>query len=110
VQQADLVLTAALSHRDFCLQLNPAAMRKTFSLREFSRLGAGVQPATGPHDIVRAVRDVADRRGVVPVPVGEVDDVADPYGAPPSAAVRAAGVISEAVDRTLRVLGAVAVE
>lgn len=83
VEGADLILTATREHRAAVVRLMPQASRRTFTLREFGRLAAAVNPAKLPAGppIVRlraAVEEVALLRGMVPVGA-EGDDIEDPY-------------------------------
>jgi protein-tyrosine phosphatase len=85
VSSADLALVASREHRAAVVTLVPRAAGRTFTLREFNRLAAGVDSAALPTDVVERglalVGAVAARRGLVPVgPEG--DDLDDPYGAP----------------------------
>lgn len=86
VRDASLVLTATREHRAAVLTHEPAALRRTFTLREFARLvthDGDVVSRDGPvRDRARAVvAAAAAARGSVRVPTEE-DDVRDPYGAP----------------------------
>jgi protein-tyrosine phosphatase len=107
VLAADLVLGAATPHRDAVLRLVPAALRRTFTLKEFARLAAGLPGAAvvgmPAPDLVAAVAGQRGRRG--PVPAGG-DDIADPFGRDLPAARAAAGQTARAVDRLLILLGA----
>ena len=63
----------------------PRATARTFTLREFQRLAAGVDPTVLPADVIDRGRALVvatgARRGLVPLgPDG--DDLSDPYGAP----------------------------
>lgn len=84
VRSADLVLTAQRHHRSAVVQLAPAAVRRTYTVRELARLLDGADlsdlPAD-PADRLRALPAVANRRKGLggPVPT-EDDDVRDPYG------------------------------
>lgn len=85
VTRADVVLTATRDHRATTVTMAPRSARRTFTLREFGRLCAGVQVGELPGDdvVVRAreiVRAAGDRRGLVPAPYAE-DEIIDPYGA-----------------------------
>jgi protein-tyrosine phosphatase len=85
VASADLALVASREHRAAVVTLVPRAAARTFTLREFNRLAAGVDSAALPADVVERglalVGATAARRGLVPVgPEG--DDLDDPYGAP----------------------------
>lgn len=85
VSRADVVLTATRDHRATTVTMAPRSARRTFTLREFGRLCAGVDAAGLPDDDVVArardiVRAAGDRRGLVPASY-EDDEIADPYGA-----------------------------
>jgi protein-tyrosine phosphatase len=85
VTAADLVLTLTRRHRSAVVELVPAAVRRTFTLRELARLAADVDPATLPG----ANATTADRlRALVPLAAAQRgrsahrpadDDVVDPY-------------------------------
>lgn len=78
VAEADLVLTADRSQRSICVDLVPAAVRRTFTIRQFGRLAAAVLAAgldVGPDTLLRAIATV---RGDLPPVPGEEDDLADP--------------------------------
>ena len=82
---ADVVLTATRDHRATSVTMAPRTARRTFTVREFGRLCAGVDAAGLPDDDVVArardiVRAAGDRRGLVPASY-EDDEIADPYGA-----------------------------
>ena len=103
IASADLVLTATIEHRADVVTMVPAAVRRTFALREFARLAslAVDEPAVtaiperpaGEPDLVAMSRAVVEKLGplrgaVRPLP-GD-DDLIDPLGAPSSVyAVRA---------------------
>jgi protein-tyrosine phosphatase len=75
---ADLVLTASRGQRAACATLLPAAVRRTFTLRQFGRLAAGL--GGNPRGIGELVGGV---RAAFGQPVGpEEDDLADPLGGP----------------------------
>jgi protein-tyrosine phosphatase len=65
----------------------PRATRKTFTLREFARLAAGITSADLPpaadsiaDSLRQLVEVVASRRGMVPPPESpDEDDIIDPY-------------------------------
>ncbi|MBD8207677.1 MULTISPECIES: arsenate reductase/protein-tyrosine-phosphatase family protein [unclassified Microbacterium] len=91
IRRADLVLTMAREHRRVVVQHVPAAMRRSFTLREFARIAEVVRPqledavraagAQTAEDAVRAgVALAAALRGTVPPPADPSDfDVIDPY-------------------------------
>jgi len=89
LDESDLVLAMAREHRSHTVQLSPAALHRTFTVREFARLAAtlsddevrrGVNSAgSDPSARLRALaRLVAGQRGMVPAAPDE-DDVVDPY-------------------------------
>lgn len=85
VAEADLVLTATREHRVAVVTLDPDAASRTFTLREFARLSASVDPAGLPNGgaVERAralvVAAVAQRR---PAARPAEDDLPDPYQGP----------------------------
>jgi protein-tyrosine phosphatase len=101
---ADLVLGASREHRAASVVLHPRAAKRTFTLREFARLVATVDPAElPPGDVVERARALvakaASRRGLVPPVTPGDDDLDDPYQAPESAFA----VCGDLVATTLRV-------
>lgn len=85
VQQADLVVALTRRHRSAIVELVPAAVRRTFTLRELARLVADVDPAALPGanattaDRLRALVPLAaSRRGLTAHKPAD-DDVVDPY-------------------------------
>lgn len=105
IAEANLVLTATTEHRDRVLRMAPTAMRRTFTMREFARLGAGVEGAHDHDDRVRVVREVAGRRGQVDPPAPGEDEVGDPFGAGIEEARRMVHQVGPTVDATVRLLG-----
>ena len=117
VTDADMVLTATTAHRDHVLRMAPAALRRTFTMREFARLAGSPPDAGHPSDAgspsaagspvdlqLQAIAVIADRRGLVdPGPPGG-DDIGDPFGASVVAARDVAHQIEQAVLITARVL------
>ncbi len=108
VADADLILTADLAQRSVVLQADPLAFRRTFTLREFGRLGAALGPLAAPvsvDELRRRVGAVAAERGntVSAEPGG--DDIDDPYGAAIEVARLRAGEVSAAVDEMIGALG-----
>jgi len=86
VEGADLILTATRRHRGDVVELAPGAVRRTFTLREFARLVAEVNPA----DLERAAgadaRPAERLAALVPLASAhrvhvdaELDDIADPF-------------------------------
>lgn len=108
IEDADLILTAETFHRSAVVQKEPLAFRRTFTLREFGRLGASFGALTGAptHQSLRArVLAVAEQRGSVdPVEPG-ADDIVDPYGQPLQVTRMVGSQISQAVDAVIGALG-----
>lgn len=94
IDAADLVLTAAASHRQFVLQERPAAVRRTFTLGQLAAALTEV-PTDVPSD-----RVLAAARRARPTADG-ADDVPDPYGRGAEAAAAAAAHIDELLGRVL---------
>ena len=108
VGTADLVLTAQSAHREAVLHLDPLAMRRVFTLREFGRLGAAAPAVAGivdPAVLRERVAEVAARRGSLPPAGAGVDEVGDPFGASLDVARACATQISSAVDLVIATLG-----
>lgn len=108
VEQADVILGASRRHRAAVVELVPVRLARTFSIREFARLAAEVDPTLLPPDpVARAhllVEQARGRRGLVPVAVPEHDDVPDPVGHPRGAHQEAAALIRSAVQVIVDVL------
>ena len=109
VAAADLVLTATRDHRAAAVVLHPRAAARTFTLREFARLLAGVAPEELPAgDVVERaralVRAAGSRRGLVPPARPSDDDLADPYQAPASAFAACADLVSASLRRPVDLL------
>ena len=110
---ADLVLGATREHRAAAVVLHPRAASRTFTLREFARLTAAVDPAGlpdgDPLERARAlVKAARGRRGLVPPDVPADDDLADPYHAPASAFEVCAGLVATSLRGPLDLLAGVA--
>ena len=83
IKEADLVLALARAQRGLIVDLCPAAVRRTFTLREFARLLWQVQPSAlpdgTPAERLRAALPLAAaERGLQRVS-REEDDVVDPF-------------------------------
>jgi protein-tyrosine phosphatase len=109
VRGADLVLTATREHRSAVVTMEPKALPRTFTMREFARLVEAVEePAlygATPADRARSlVAAAAQKRGISRPASPEDDDVADPYGLGGVAYDRAAREIVEALRRPLEVM------
>ncbi len=114
VVAADLVLGATREHRAAAVVLQPRAAARTFTLREFARLTAAVEPGSLPAgDVVERgralVRAAAGRRGLAPPGRPSDDDLADPYHAPLSSFATCAALVHQTLQGPLDLLaGAVA--
>jgi protein-tyrosine phosphatase len=107
----DLILTAETSHRSKLLQAEPSLFRRTFTLREFARLGADLDPLTEEpteEALRKRVLAVADRRGWVEPAAAGQDEIGDPFGAGLDVARRVGTQIASAVDAVLLIMGAAA--
>lgn len=86
---ASLVLTASRRQRAACVELAPATINRTFTLRQFSRLTAAravpmASLATGspPMTLSALVAAVLQVRGQLQPVRPEADDLPDPIGGP----------------------------
>ena len=88
----DLILAMTRDHRRAIVELAPARVRSTFTLRELARIASGTpsgelaravaSAGADPSDRLRmALSALADRRAQARIPVDpDEDDVVDPYG------------------------------
>ena len=111
VAEAGLVLTATRQHRTRVATLDPTSVGRTFTLREFARLGevvdAGVLPGVpaggSPQEHARAlVVELARSRRPPARP--RDDDLDDPYQRPRRAFARCASEIEDALRVALDLL------
>jgi protein-tyrosine phosphatase len=110
VVAADLVLGATREHRAAAVVLHPRAAARTFTLREFARLAAAVDPGTLPAaDPVERARALvvaaAAQRGLLPPVRPGDDDVDDPYQAPASAFASCGALVHSTLQGPLDLLG-----
>ena len=106
VASTDLLLAAARSHLPALFESEAAAGR-TFTLREFARLGAALGPVAAPTPATlreRVAQLDALRPGPGPAAPG-LDDIGDPFGAPFDEVRRCVAVIAAAVDGCVAALG-----
>ncbi|WP_228517284.1 low molecular weight phosphatase family protein [Curtobacterium sp. VKM Ac-1376] len=110
VASADLVLTAERSHRSAAVSLSPRATKRAFTIKQFARVIAGLEPGdladvTSPQELVERV---ARLRGTVPPPADPADDdVDDPYRRSTETHQRVADEIDEALTGIANALRAV---
>jgi protein-tyrosine phosphatase len=105
VADADLILTADTRNRGEVLRAEPAALRRTFTLREFARLAGATD--VGPGRLDERIAEIARRRGSAPPPAPGDDDIADPFGAPLPVMRDCGRRISDALDGVVVALGPV---
>lgn len=109
---ATLVLAATRRQRSVCTTLAPAALHRTFTLRQFGRLAEAADAAADPADDVAAdpadgplraaVRAAARARGRLQPATPDADDLVDPIGGTVADFRRCA----EEIERSLRPLAA----
>jgi protein-tyrosine phosphatase len=113
VSGADLVVAAAREHRAAAARLHPAAMRRTFTLRDLADLLSGVSagelgaPACGVSWARHVAETASRRRAEVPARQHGVD-LTDPIGGPPSVFAQMAAEVDDSlvpVVRALRMVG-----
>ncbi|ROS65307.1 protein-tyrosine phosphatase [Curtobacterium sp. PhB172] len=100
VEEADLVLTAERSHRAAVVSLAPRATKRAFTIKQFARVLAGLEPddLADVHSPEALVERVARLRGTVPPPADPADDdVDDPYRRSEATHARAADEIDAAL-------------
>jgi protein-tyrosine phosphatase len=105
---ADLVLTADSGNRGIVARERPALLHRAFTLREFARLTAGLEPppGDGSRDALRVqVSAAARRRGSLPPSEPGADEIGDPFGAPLQVVQASGEQVSAAVDAVLAALG-----
>ncbi|HET6876267.1 MAG TPA: hypothetical protein VFH38_01920 [Jatrophihabitans sp.] len=108
VETADLVLTADSAHRSRVVREVPLAMRRTFTLREFARLGAALdppRPTPAGDRLQRRVAEIAARRGEAPPAEPGGDDIGDPFGAPLPVMQMCGQQIAAVIDQICGILG-----
>ena len=110
VEEAGLVLAATRDHRAAAVTLVPRAAGWTFTLPEFARLAAAVDPGALPRPLGERfpalVRAAAAQRGLVRPQHPDDDDVKDPYGRSREVFAVCADAVAGPVDQILTVLTA----
>lgn len=101
---ATLVLTATRRQRSVCTALTPAALHRTFTVRQFGRLAAAAEPLDGSSDdpLGAAIAAAAQARGRLQPAAPDADDLRDPIGGTAADFRRCA----EEIERSLRPLAA----
>ncbi|MDQ1172749.1 protein-tyrosine phosphatase [Microbacterium testaceum] len=112
----DLILAMSREHRRRIVELNPARLRSTLTLREFARLAAevpdadivGDAAAAGDDDSRRlkaAIDAVTGVRGLTPPPADPADDdIVDPYRRSWETYELTASQLAPAVEQVVRVV------
>ncbi|MGY0005964.1 arsenate reductase/protein-tyrosine-phosphatase family protein [Micromonospora sp. I033] len=114
--RATLVLTATRRQRSVCTALAPAALSRTFTLRQFARLAAAAataepEEATGPavtrgrSPLRAAVVAAARARGRLQPATPGADDLRDPIGGSPADFRRCAEEIERSIRPVLALIG-----
>lgn len=102
IGNADLVLALTRQHRSRILDLAPAAVRRTYTVREFARILSSLEVVPDgdtPAERLAAVLPlVAAGRSLAPRVAPAEDDIDDPYGMGSDAYRRAQSEIQAAVD------------
>ena len=111
VDRADVVLCATRAHRSEVLVEQPRALRRTFTLREFYRATAGLDPVELDGSDAQAamqslVEQAAARRGWTAAGPRTDDDLGDPYGARLEAFRVCASLIREALAGPISLIAA----
>jgi protein-tyrosine phosphatase len=105
------VLAAGRDQRAACVTLAPSAVRRTFTLLQFSRLVAAV-PATDaltgtvPARFRGLVEQVHANRHLVPTVLADMDDLPDPVNQPIEAFRECAQEIWKSVSTVVNVISA----
>lgn len=99
---ADLILTATREQRGHCVSLAPATLHRTFTLLQFGRLAAAINPdelpvVAPPIRLRAAIAEIARVRAELPVAPGIDDDLADPLFGPIAAFRACASQIHESL-------------
>ena len=98
---AGLVLTAETAHRDKIIAEVPTVWRRTFTMKEFTRLARHAS-ATEPAAIVAELSWLRGADGALPA---GIDDLADPYRGTVEQARTTADEVTGVVQTVLRTLG-----
>jgi protein-tyrosine phosphatase len=104
-RSAALILTAQEWQREAVLRLLPTVLRRTFTLKEFARLGRQLPADVPDEPVPQRIARVAAMRGAVDAPAPGADDIADPFGKSGDMARRCTAEIAAAVTDLVRVLG-----
>lgn len=99
LSNADLVLTLAREHRSRVVEMSPASLRRTFTLREFARVLPSVAPAysLSGSDRWRDAIPKAVRARSAGLLGATDDDVKDPYGRGDEVYIAMKSIIADAM-------------
>lgn len=100
VAESDLILTATRAHRSEVVRLEPAALRRTYALGDFSDHLAAAElgdPEPGESRVAHLARVVSSGRAAVQPRSTEEVDIVDPYGRPDHVYAEMAGQIERAI-------------
>jgi protein-tyrosine phosphatase len=104
VAEADLILTATRDQRAACVDLHPAAVRRTFTVRQFGRYASALPPVTSAPDeghgrtVATRISQLSVVRSTLPVVPAEEDELFDPVRLPIEDFRRCAADIQRVVD------------
>jgi protein-tyrosine phosphatase len=113
VRRAGLVLTATRRQRSDCVALDPSAVRRTFTLRQFGRYAAALRPADltaiwpPQARLQKMIEAVSVIRAQLPVPPADEDDLPDPVQSPIEVFRRSAAEIGSVLDLMTRLIAPV---
>jgi protein-tyrosine phosphatase len=108
IGEVDLVLGLNTRHRSAVIEREPAALASCFSIREYARLAAEVDPSALPDEPVARAHTLIDlvrtRRGLAPPTLPDADRVPDPMGGGQAEHHKAAVLISDAVNAIVDII------
>ncbi len=109
LREAGVVIALTRAHRATLVDLAPAVVRRTFTLRELARLATDVgpdalPPGTPAERFAALVPLATARRGMVRAARPEDDDVVDPYLQSEAVYAESFGQLRPAVDAIVRVV------
>ncbi len=104
-EAATLVLTAEADQREVLLRSQPRLLRRTFTMKEFGRLGAALDAPAPAESIADRVSRIAAVRGTLDPIEATADDVIDPFGRGSRAARDCVTDLAGTTDRVAAMLG-----
>ncbi|HSY16475.1 MAG TPA: hypothetical protein VK816_10830 [Jatrophihabitantaceae bacterium] len=111
IRESELILTAEHTHRGAVMRVEPMAMTRTFTLREFGWLAQSLPPAEYGGDppttaeLSKRVAQVARQRGTLPPHDQSEDDIADPHRGTDAQMTTCAQQVARSVDAVIAALG-----